>query len=200
MKLWPGRLRALQPLLQALNADSQACTLTTSAASHLCNQHQQHAQQAGQVSSGASSIAAARGSLPPREARAIARAAPQRVGCSEAAVAAVADTLPEPAGSTAAAAGGGAVVELPLAQTGEGIKECELVEWFVKVCFCVCAGRRIAPQQRRLRALPPPPPLTRADTHIHASTRTRTRTHSHKRHTTHPPTHPLTGGRPCGGV
>jgi hypothetical protein len=28
----------------------------------------------------------------------------------------------------------GSVVSFPLAQTGEGISECELMQWFVKVC------------------------------------------------------------------
>ena len=29
----------------------------------------------------------------------------------------------------------GALVDVPLAQTGEGIKECELVQWFVQVRY-----------------------------------------------------------------
>jgi hypothetical protein len=34
----------------------------------------------------------------------------------------------------------GSVVSFPLAQTGEGISECELMQWFVKVCVCVLAA------------------------------------------------------------
>lgn len=33
---------------------------------------------------------------------------------------------------------GGTVVSFPLAQTGEGISECELMQWFVKVRVSDC--------------------------------------------------------------
>jgi len=69
------------------------------------------------------------------------------------------------AGDAAPAAPNGHVISFPLAQTGEGISECELVAWHVKVglpflirlpCYCLLLGAwRLLPWARTMHPCTP---------------------------------------------